>query len=129
MALQIVKSAPSHAPKRKPVKNKKYLVWLHELPCIVTGRYGVEAAHLSYASPVHGHYGRGKGTKASDRWALPLCPEQHAAQHGMNEREYWRQVGINPHIKCLILWGIWNELGEDATEAATAVIMQGVTGR
>jgi hypothetical protein len=118
--------APSAAPqpqrKGKVEKQPDYLAFLHKLPCVSTGRTGVEAAHLSMANPDYGHYGRGKGTKAHDRWALPLCPEEHQRQHGMSERSYWDQIEINPHPLALTLWGLWTELGEDALPFAIAVI-------
>ena len=129
MAMQIAKSAPVYFQKRKPAKSATYLSWLHRLPCVITGRNDVEAAHVSFPAPRYGHYGRAKGRKASDRWALPLSADQHRAQHAMNEAAFWREAGINPHVIALVLWGLWSELGEDATEAATAVIMQGVTVR
>ena len=102
----------------KAVKRPAYLEWLRELPCIVTGMIGVEAAHVSTASPIHGHYGRGKGQKASDRWCLPLCPVEHRKQHGMNETAYWASVGINPHLACLILWGVYSDGGDPMDAAA-----------
>lgn len=80
----------------KPTKDKDYLAFLHELPCIVTGRTPVEAAHISYADPRAGKLGRGKGRKESDCWAVPLCQEEHALQHTMDEQAYWRSVGIDP---------------------------------
>lgn len=107
-----------------PVKSKSYLAWVHELPCVVTGRRPVEAAHVSYANPAFGAMGRGKGQKASDRWALPLHPEIHAAQHKHgNEREWWLMQGINPHMIASILWGLWKERGADATAQAEQIIL------
>lgn len=103
-------------PKAKPIKNREYLAFIHRLPCVVTSRFGVEAAHLSFADRRYGHYGRGKGTKAPDRWALPLCDEEHTKQHQMSERDYWRHVGINPHELALTLFGIWIEYPEDEAE-------------
>ena len=129
MAMQIKKSEDPYFPKRKPEKSADYLKWLHELPCVVSRQYGVEAAHVSFAEPMYCHYGRAKGHKASDRWALPLAPDLHLIQHKGSEREFWKQVGINPHIVALVLWGLWSEMGDDATEAATAVIMEGRIGR
>jgi hypothetical protein len=87
----------------KPVKDKPYLAWLHSLPCVVTGRMPVEAAHISYADARYGKLGRGKGTKESDWWAVPLHSEEHARQHTMNEREYWSRLGIDPCIVALAL--------------------------
>lgn len=128
MAMRI---APRPIPaKAKPEKSKDYLAWLHELPCIVSGQSPVEAAHVSYANPVVGASGRGKAQKASDRWAVPLHPDLHRAQHEANEREWWLMNGINPHMVALVLWGLWNELkagrSNDATERATALIRSGL---
>lgn len=115
-------------PKAKPKKQASYLEFLHRLPCVVTGVYGVEAAHLSFAAAEYGHYGRAKGRKASDRWALPLAAEQHRRQHSMNEREYWASVGRNPHELALVIHGLWTELGSDAEPFAVAVINQRIFG-
>lgn len=114
-------------PKRRPKKRSDYLAFLHQLPCVVTGRIGVQAAHLSYANLFHGHFGRGKQTKAPDRFALPLCPEEHAAQHAMNEREYWTSKGINPHELANTLFGIWSDYDEpEAVTHCTHRINQGL---
>lgn len=126
MAFEIRKENTTYFPKRKSQKKPDYLSWIRQLPCCVTGRYGVEAAHLSYANPMFAHYGRGKGTKVSDRWVLPLSPEEHRKQHSMNEQYYWETFPWSPHILALTLWGLYTEMGEDATEFATAVIMQRV---
>ncbi len=101
----------------KRVKDPSYLDWLHTLPCVVTGSMPVEAAHVSYPDPDRGKTGRGKGSKESDRWALPLCPEEHRRQHSMNEREYWRNVGIDPVITAALLYAAY-----PSTERAMLVI-------
>lgn len=114
-------------PRRRPKKRSDYLAFLHKLPCVITGRTGVQAAHLSYANVFHGHFGRGKGTKAPDRFALPLCPEEHAAQHAMNERSYWEAKGIDPHALANTLFGLWNDYDEDdAVTYCTTRINQGL---
>jgi hypothetical protein len=110
-----------------PVKSKGYLVWLHELPCLITGRRPVEAAHVNYASQGVGAFGRGKSQKASDRWAVPLHPDTHRAQHDFgDERRWWELQGINPHLAGLVLWGLWKERGNEATEAAERLIENGL---
>lgn len=129
MAFRIVKPAQDGFPKRKPQKKADYLAFLHSLPCVVTGSREVQAAHVSFAAPRFGHYGRGKGHKASDRWALPLSPAEHNRQHSMNEAEYWRGVGIDPHVLALTLWGLFTEMGEDAEPFATAIINQNALAR
>lgn len=127
MALQIKKTAEPYYVKAKPQKSKPYLHWLHALPCCVSGRYGVEAAHVSFASPWYGCYGRGKGTKVADIFALPLHPDEHRKQHSGNEEEYWRQTGIEPHQLANALWAIYSAYPEgEATVKATARINQGL---
>lgn len=80
----------------KRVEKPAYLDFIRSLPCLVTRREGVEAAHVSYADPRAGKLGRGKASKESDCWAVPLHPDEHRRQHGMDEREYWLSVGIDP---------------------------------
>lgn len=109
---------------QKPVKNKDYLSFIHELPCVVTGKGGVEAAHLSTANPLYGHLGRGKSQKASDRWVLPLSQAEHRRQHDMNEEEYWKSVAINPWALACIIYGIWSEHGENGVEIAIRAIRE-----
>lgn len=108
----------------RPKKRPDYLAFLHSLPCIVSGMPGVEAAHLSFAKPEWGHYGRAKGRKAPDRWCLPLSPAQHLAQHRMNEREFWQDRGINPHLACLVIHGLWSDYGDDAHEHVVKLIIE-----
>lgn len=116
-------------PKAKPTKKAAYLDFIRSLPCCVTGRYGVEAAHLSSAAPRYGHYGRGKQRKASDRWVLPVAPSSHSRQHDIGEKAFWEEVGINPHILALTLFGLWSDLGDDAQPFAAAIINQHIQER
>lgn len=113
---------PEPTPKKKATKSKSYLAFIHSLPCCVSGRYGVEAAHLSFAATRYGHYGRGKGTKVSDRWVLPLHADEHRRQHSMNEESFWVAAGINPHVLALTIHGLWTDLGDGAEPFATAII-------
>ncbi len=114
-------------PKKRPEKRKDYLSWLHTLPCCITGQYGVEAAHTSTAHPFFGHYGRGKGTKASDIFALPLSPEKHRESHQGSETQFWAGHGIDPWVLGLTLWAIYSQYDEyEATERAIARIVSGI---
>jgi hypothetical protein len=127
MAMQINKAAFAPAPPKKQAKkDKDFLAFIHQLPCCVTGRMPVEAAHLSFSSPQHGHWGRGRGTKVSDRWCLPLHASVHRegkdSQHGSNERAWWARQGIDPHALSLAIYGLWQEMGDDAVDAAIRVI-------
>lgn len=85
-----------------PRKDKKYLSWIHELQCPVTGREGegVQAAHVRMGDMSYGKLQSGKAQKPDDYFCLPLWHEEHARQHSMNEEAYWRQVGIDPLLLC-----------------------------
>ena len=115
--------APTASPVRaRPVKNRDYLAFVHLLPCVLSLTRPVEAAHISFARPDLGHYGRGKGTKTSDRWVLPLSPAYHRIQHGMNEQRFWQTSNVDPHQLCLVLWGLFSEHGWDAEEMCRDII-------
>lgn len=129
MAHRIANSLrPEPTPKRRPAKKPDYLEFLHHLPCAVSGVYGVQAAHVSYPSAWHGAYGRGKGTKVPDRFALPLSPEEHDLQHSCklgSERDYWASKGIDPHELANALWGVYGDFDEaEAIVRCTAIINQ-----
>lgn len=92
-----------------PRKHKRYLQWLHELPCVVSGREGegVQAAHLRAGNLDYGKPQSGGQQKPSDMWCLPLWHEEHAKQHSMNEEAYWAAVGIDPWALCCKLWMVF----------------------
>lgn len=114
-------------PKRRPAKKPAYLAFLHHLPCCVTGQYGVEASHLSFASPEHAHYGRAKSTKAPDLFALPLSKAEHERSHRIGEQQFWACSGINPHELALALWAIYSLYDEDeAITRCTSRIRAGI---
>lgn len=131
MASRIVPFQPpvTASKKTRPVKHKDYLAWLHELPCVITGTTPVEAAHISTANLSYGHLGRGKGRKSSDRWAVPLSPEKHAEQGRQNEVGFWRGHGIDPYIIALTIYGLYQDLGDDATDIAQQIIRGRRIGR
>lgn len=128
MAFQINRSQEAFAiPKRRPAKKPAYLTFLHHLPCCITGQYGVEASHLSFASPDHGHYGRAKSTKAPDLFALPLCKEEHDRSHRIGEQQFWACAHIDPHELALALWAIYSLYDEDeAITRCTSRIRAGI---
>lgn len=48
------------------------------------------------------------GKKPEDKWALPLCGEDHRvarhAQHNQNEQAFWDGLGIHPLITATRLY-------------------------
>lgn len=128
MAFRILRSGESILAKPlKPIVEKSYVDFIHELPCVVTGRYGVEAAHLNATNRVCGHTGRGKSQKAGSRWILPLAKEEHERQtwfgnSGRGEMAYWREVGIDPHQTCNAIYATFRELEDHPDQALVACI-------
>lgn len=130
-AMRIVKQSPPIASKATaPVKLPDYLAFIRTLPCLVTLTFPAEAAHLSKHNPAYGHFGRAKGRKAGDRWALPLSAGAHRQQHDIgDELRFWDMYGINPYVSALTLHGLWSELGQGACDIATNLILARTIGR
>ena len=82
--------------KRPRVTNDAHLKWIRTLPCVVSGKRPVEAAHIRYADPRFAKRETGKSEKPDDRWTVPLSPDLHREQHSMGEREFWKAKGIDP---------------------------------
>lgn len=101
MATALVTAIRAKHPREKA---DKHLAFIRTLPCVVTGREGVEAAHVRFGSIPHGKRPTGMSEKPDDKWVLPLSPEEHRAQHGMNEQRYWQAKGIDPLVVAALLW-------------------------
>lgn len=100
--------------QREPrVRDKRHLGLVAKLPCIAClVRRGIQmrpvhVAHCRASYPEPGWRQVGAGEKPSDTRTTPLCPSCHltgkAAQHGMNEAEFWRRLGIYPPEFCAAL--------------------------
>lgn len=70
-------------PKAEIIRDRKYLDWLRDQPCIVTGKRDVEPAHLRLLGS------GGIGTKPSDALAVSLHWELHRLQSTMGEGAAW----------------------------------------
>jgi hypothetical protein len=71
--------------KSKPTRNRDYLSWIKEQPCVVCGHPVSDPHHLI------GH-GMGKmGGKGSDLTAIPLCRLCHTRLHD-NGYKTWERV-------------------------------------
>lgn len=101
------------------VRDPRHLAWIRTLPCVVTGKYGCEAAHISFADARFGKPERARGKKAGDDWTVPLSPDAHRDQHSRNERKYWADQGIDVTTLASRLWGVSGD-----TEAGIAIIRQ-----
>ena len=94
----------SHGMKRPRQKSKPYLEWLHELPCVITGRSPVEACHVRFGDLHYGKPHSGAAEKPDDIWCLPMCPELHRIQHSMSEKRFWSDEAIDPLAVCALLF-------------------------
>jgi hypothetical protein len=119
---------PDATPKAKAVKSKDFLSFIHDCPSVISGQSPVQAAHLSAADPYYLHYGRGKSSKAGDRWILPITFQEHLASHDYpgGELAFWAAHGINPHELSTIIWGAFCERGTDALPWVIAKINAGL---
>lgn len=93
--------------KRPREKDAAHLRFVHGLPCLLCGQPG-EAAHIRFASIIHGKVETGAGRKPDDKWTVPLCEADHRtgpdAQHGSNEAAWWARHGIDPIAVAALLW-------------------------
>jgi hypothetical protein len=82
-------------PKNKPYRDRKYLDWLRDQPCFVTG---TKTNDYETVDPAHtGTYG--KGLKSPDNHSLPLLHSLHAKSHNNGSVSFWCAVfKENPHI-------------------------------
>jgi len=90
--------------KKQRLKVDAHLDFIRTLPCLVTGKRPVEAAHIRYGDWSRGKGETGMGEKPHDMWTVPLHPDEHRKQHSMNERDYWTLVGIDPIAIASLLW-------------------------
>lgn len=103
----ILKQVSAPAPRlRKPdtALDPDYLALIRQCPCLSCGMDPCyEAAHVRMASAAFGK-ASGLNKKPPDRWALPLCGDDHrlarTAQHNQGEQQFWDRLGINPLITC-----------------------------
>jgi hypothetical protein len=113
------------------VKRPEFLAFVRQLPCIIChaeedhADIVIHAAHIRYASAIHGKGITGIGRKPDDRWCLPLCSFHHVmggseAQHNNGERKWWAEHHIDPFVSAALLFSHFSE-GDSA--AARAVVL------
>jgi hypothetical protein len=102
--------------KRQRVKDETHEDFIRALPCCIPmcgDNTSTEAAHVSYAEPRIGKFGRGKGQKEESIWVVPLCGRHHAEQHARgNERAWWRDRNVDP---CRLAAGLYLRTGDYQT--------------
>ncbi|GAB5506747.1 MAG: hypothetical protein Rhirs2KO_19100 [Rhizobiaceae bacterium] len=81
------------------VRNKVHLQFVAGQPCIVCGRGGCEAHHITFSQP------RALGRKVSDEFTVPLCRDHHHDLHRSgNEKSWWHNLAIDPTTIARDLW-------------------------
>src|SRR6516165_8753649 len=100
------------APRR--YRNREHLRYVAQQACLVCGRKPSDPHHLGFTQP------RALGRKVSDEFAVPLCRGHHRAVHrSRDERDWWRQAGIDPIKVARKLWKATRGMGQrPSTRAA-----------
>lgn len=75
-------------PKTPSHRDRKYLDWLRDQPCFVTGRTTTDSETVD---PAHMGVG-GTGYKAPDKQALPLLHSLHHKSHNIGSTAFWCDV-------------------------------------
>lgn len=69
-------------PKHKPVRDKKYLEYIRNQPCLCCGHIPSEAHHESLD-------GGTMGGKTNDKSCIPLCYYHHHHRHNMGRDTFY----------------------------------------
>lgn len=99
----LLKNKDGSAPTKKAktsarVESGAHLAFIRKLPCVITGKRPVDAAHIRFADKAWGKPQTGVGTTADDRWCVPLHHDVHMAQHAAGERAWWKKQGVDPLV-------------------------------
>lgn len=120
--------------QREPrVRDREHLARVARLPCVAclirrgVKVWPVHVAHIRAGYPEAGWRPTGAAEKPSDVRSAPLCPSCHLtgpdAQHGMNEREWWEELGVYPPAFCAGLRGCFDK-GQTGEAALYLFVMR-----
>ena len=110
MAQRIVRPATAFSltssSKKRPRQHREaHLDFIRDLPCLISGRRPVDAAHIRYGDTQYGKAHAGAAEKPSDQWCVPLHHDIHMQQHANgNEASWWESQGIDPLEVAGRLW-------------------------
>ncbi len=88
-----------HTPSDKSqarMEEPEHLAFIRKLPSIISGEMPCEACHIRFGNPAYRKNKTPAYRKPDDCWVVPMTAEEHRAQHSMSEKEWWRQLGIDP---------------------------------
>lgn len=71
--------------KKPIIRDKNHLKFIASIPCCVSGRGGVQAAHIRYGC-------FSMGMKPGDNYTVPLNHLEHARQHKIGESQFWEDI-------------------------------------
>ncbi len=91
---------------QKRIEDPAHLAFIRKLPSVISGRMPCEACHIRSGNPVYRKKRTGGQQKPDDAWTLPLTPDEHKAQHDINEMVFWRNHGIDPFALALELYHV-----------------------
>ena len=90
-------------PKR--IRDPEHLKFVARHRCVVCGRNGAQAHHLTFAQP------HALGRKVSDEYTVPLCSKHHQELHQFgDENAWWSKIGIEPMKIANELWSMKRQL-------------------
>lgn len=94
--------------QRQPrIHRADHLAFVRTLPCLVCADdISTEACHIRFPDRRVDKRPVGNSEKPDDMWVLPMCGECHRRQHSLNERAFWRGVGIDPILYALRLFSV-----------------------
>ena len=99
--------------KGGPIKQPKHLAFIRTLPSVISGQMGCEACHIRMGDPRWRKPTTGMGQKADDAFCLPMTPDEHRTHHGMSERAFWLDAGVDDPVGlALQLYQITGETDE-----------------
>jgi hypothetical protein len=95
-------------------RDETYLALIRQCPCLKCGLDPCcEAAHVRFNSGAFNKH-NGMGKKPADRFAVPLCPQDHResndSQHKVGEQAFWHYIGINPLLTATRLYAARGDL-------------------
>ncbi len=96
-------------------EDRQHLAFIRTLPCVHTGRFGVEACHLrSSCLPLNKRH-TGMREKPDDRFVLPMVPQLHVRQHSMNEVRFWSAMGWQWQQVVQLALDLYENTGDEET--------------
>ncbi len=108
-------------PKR--IRDPEHLKFVARHRCVVCGRNGAQAHHLTFAQP------HALGRKVSDEFTVPLCSKHHQELHQFgDEKAWWSNIGIEPMKIANELWRMKRQLAETRNAGRDAEIAEKLLG-